>query len=167
MATNLPECTNEIGCHLSFFHTSVSNFFTISIYEGNYCLGLCVPCGAHYRRFFSGAEQEWKLSQSNMEVASSSLVSATNELCMASAKAKSATGEVSYTSKMFFVFPLASNERLDVPISDVLIFIAKYKSYKLYGIVFFHSYTSNSLLNGNDVCKIINTFMVCLQKTVF
>ncbi|KAL2460197.1 Uncharacterized protein Adt_43617 [Abeliophyllum distichum] len=40
---------------------------------------------------FTRAEQEWKLAQSNMEAASSGLVSATNELCIASVKAKSAS----------------------------------------------------------------------------
>lgn len=43
-----------------------------------------------------GAEQEWKLAQSSMEAASSGLYSATNELCIASLKAKSASGGVSF-----------------------------------------------------------------------
>ncbi|KAL6958139.1 Serine/threonine-protein kinase smg1, partial [Sarracenia purpurea var. burkii] len=37
------------------------------------------------------AEQEWKFAQSNMEAASNGLFSATNELCIASGKAKSAS----------------------------------------------------------------------------
>lgn len=39
-----------------------------------------------------GAEQEWKVAQSSMEAAASGLFSATNELCIASVKAKSASG---------------------------------------------------------------------------
>lgn len=39
-----------------------------------------------------GTEQEWKLAQSTMEAASNGLYSATNELCIASLKAKSASG---------------------------------------------------------------------------
>ncbi|CAA2970673.1 serine threonine- kinase SMG1-like [Olea europaea subsp. europaea] len=46
---------------------------------------------------FTRAEQEWKLAQSNMEAASSGLVSATNELRMASDKAKSASGDLQST----------------------------------------------------------------------
>lgn len=42
----------------------------------------------------SGIEQEWKLAQSSMEAASNGLFSATNELCIASLKAKSASGFV-------------------------------------------------------------------------
>lgn len=53
----------------------------------NSLISYTFPCYA------SGAEQEWKLAQSNMEAASSGLVSATNELRMASDKAKSASGE--------------------------------------------------------------------------
>lgn len=37
-------------------------------------------------------EQEWKLAQSNLEAASTGLYSATNELSIASLKAKSASG---------------------------------------------------------------------------
>ncbi|XVE94112.1 hypothetical protein REPUB_Repub01dG0253200 [Reevesia pubescens] len=43
---------------------------------------------------FTRTEQEWKLAQSNMEVASNRLYSATNELCIASLKAKSASGDL-------------------------------------------------------------------------
>ncbi|XP_075074220.1 uncharacterized protein LOC107823315 [Nicotiana tabacum] len=46
---------------------------------------------------FTRTEQEWKLAQSNMEAASSGLFSATNELCVASAKAKSASGDLQST----------------------------------------------------------------------
>ncbi|TYG84112.1 hypothetical protein ES288_D01G223600v1 [Gossypium darwinii] len=46
---------------------------------------------------FTRIEQEWKLAQSNMEVASSGLYSATNELCIASLKAKSASGDLQST----------------------------------------------------------------------
>ncbi|KAK6240492.1 hypothetical protein SCA6_005881 [Theobroma cacao] len=46
---------------------------------------------------FTRTEQEWKLAQSNMEVASSGLYSATNELCIASLKAKSASGDLQST----------------------------------------------------------------------
>lgn len=43
--------------------------------------------------YASDTEQEWKLAQTNMEAASSALFSATNELCVASVKAKSASGK--------------------------------------------------------------------------
>ncbi|XP_010255040.1 PREDICTED: uncharacterized protein LOC104595829 isoform X1 [Nelumbo nucifera] len=43
---------------------------------------------------FTRAEQEWKMAQSSMEAAASSLFSATNELCIASVKAKSASGDL-------------------------------------------------------------------------
>ncbi|KAK4437819.1 Serine/threonine-protein kinase SMG1 [Sesamum alatum] len=46
---------------------------------------------------FTRAEKEWKLAQSNMEAASSGLVSATNELSIASVKAKSASGDLQST----------------------------------------------------------------------
>ncbi|CAN0927744.1 Serine/threonine-protein kinase SMG1 [Linum grandiflorum] len=46
---------------------------------------------------FTRAEQEWKLSQSNMEAASSQLFLASNELGNASHKAKSASGELQNT----------------------------------------------------------------------
>ncbi|KAL2477059.1 uncharacterized protein Fot_46073 [Forsythia ovata] len=46
---------------------------------------------------FTRAEKEWKLAQSNMEAASSGLVSATNELCIASVKAKSTSGDLQST----------------------------------------------------------------------
>ncbi|CAN4112297.1 unnamed protein product [Withania somnifera] len=46
---------------------------------------------------FTHTEQEWKLAQSNMESASSGLFSATNELCVASVKAKSASGDLQST----------------------------------------------------------------------
>lgn len=42
----------------------------------------------------SGAEQEWKLAESNMETAANALFAATNELCIASVKANSASGVV-------------------------------------------------------------------------
>ncbi|XP_068658136.1 uncharacterized protein [Aristolochia californica] len=46
---------------------------------------------------FARSEQEWKLAQSSMEAAASGLLSATNELCIASAKAKSASGDMQST----------------------------------------------------------------------
>lgn len=46
---------------------------------------------------FTRTEQEWKQAQSNMEVASSGLVSATNELHVAALKAKSASGDMQST----------------------------------------------------------------------
>ncbi|KAL3350657.1 hypothetical protein AABB24_023203 [Solanum stoloniferum] len=46
---------------------------------------------------FNHTEQEWKLAQTNMEAASSGLFSATNELCVASVKAKSASGDLQST----------------------------------------------------------------------
>ncbi|KAL4302693.1 hypothetical protein GQ457_10G022950 [Hibiscus cannabinus] len=46
---------------------------------------------------FTRIEQEWKLAQNNMEAASSGLYSATNELCIASLKAKSASGDLQST----------------------------------------------------------------------
>lgn len=46
---------------------------------------------------FTCAEQEWKLAQSSMEAASNGLYSATNELCIASLKAKSASGDLQGT----------------------------------------------------------------------
>lgn len=47
-----------------------------------------------------GTEQEWKIAQGTLEAASNGLYSATNELCIASLKAKSASGEMP-----FFFFP--------------------------------------------------------------
>ncbi|KAI6701259.1 hypothetical protein NL676_015583 [Syzygium grande] len=46
---------------------------------------------------FTRIEQEWKLAQSSMEAASNGLFSATNELCIASLKAKSASDELQKT----------------------------------------------------------------------
>nr|XP_011458374.1 PREDICTED: serine/threonine-protein kinase SMG1-like [Fragaria vesca subsp. vesca] len=46
---------------------------------------------------FARAEHEWKLAQSTMETASSGLSSATNELSIASLKAKSASGDLQST----------------------------------------------------------------------
>ncbi|EXB63651.1 Serine/threonine-protein kinase SMG1 [Morus notabilis] len=46
---------------------------------------------------FARAEQEWKHAQSTVEAASSGLYSATNELCVASLKAKSASGDLQST----------------------------------------------------------------------
>ncbi|KAI8016538.1 Serine/threonine-protein kinase SMG1 [Camellia lanceoleosa] len=46
---------------------------------------------------FTRAEQEWNLAQSDMEAASNGLFSATNELCIASVKAKSASGDLQST----------------------------------------------------------------------
>ncbi|CAL5385725.1 unnamed protein product [Camellia sinensis] len=46
---------------------------------------------------FTRAEQEWNLAQSNMEAASNGLFSTTNELCIASVKAKSASGDLQST----------------------------------------------------------------------
>ncbi|XP_059443210.1 uncharacterized protein LOC132175321 isoform X2 [Corylus avellana] len=46
---------------------------------------------------FTRTEQEWKLAQSTMEAASNGLYSATNELCIASLKAKSASGDLQST----------------------------------------------------------------------
>ncbi|KAK4754896.1 hypothetical protein SAY87_008653 [Trapa incisa] len=46
---------------------------------------------------FSRIEQEWKLAQSSMEAASSGLYSATNELCIASLKAKTASDDLQST----------------------------------------------------------------------
>ncbi|KAI3446049.1 hypothetical protein Pfo_002714 [Paulownia fortunei] len=46
---------------------------------------------------FIRAEKEWKLAQSNMEAASSGLVSATNELSIASVRAKTASGDLQST----------------------------------------------------------------------
>ncbi|XP_060168321.1 uncharacterized protein LOC132599114 isoform X2 [Lycium barbarum] len=46
---------------------------------------------------FTHTEQEWKLAQSKMETASSGLFSASNELCVASVKAKSASGDLQST----------------------------------------------------------------------
>lgn len=48
------------------------------------CFVLCI----------SGAEQEWKLAQITMDAASNGLFSATNELSIASVKAKSASGHI-------------------------------------------------------------------------
>ena len=45
-----------------------------------------------------GSEQEWKLAQRTMEAASNGLYSATNELCIASLKAKSASGYKAYVN---------------------------------------------------------------------
>ncbi|KAK6946177.1 Serine/threonine-protein kinase SMG1 [Dillenia turbinata] len=46
---------------------------------------------------FTHAEQEWKLAHSSMEAASSGFFSATNELCVASVKAKSVSGDLQTT----------------------------------------------------------------------
>ncbi|KAK9286330.1 hypothetical protein L1049_014722 [Liquidambar formosana] len=46
---------------------------------------------------FTRTEHEWKLAQSSMEVASNDLFSATNELCIASVKAKSASDDLQST----------------------------------------------------------------------
>ncbi|XP_019057389.1 PREDICTED: uncharacterized protein LOC104807342 [Tarenaya hassleriana] len=46
---------------------------------------------------FTRTEQEWKLAQSSMEAASSGLYSATNELSIASLKAKAASGDLQST----------------------------------------------------------------------
>ncbi|OVA05179.1 Phosphatidylinositol 3-/4-kinase [Macleaya cordata] len=46
---------------------------------------------------FTRAEQEWKLAQSSMEAAANGLFSATNELSIVSAKAKSASGDLQGT----------------------------------------------------------------------
>ncbi|KAJ0077716.1 hypothetical protein Patl1_36279 [Pistacia atlantica] len=46
---------------------------------------------------FTCTEQEWKLAESSMEAASNGLYSATNELCIASLKAKSASGDLQNT----------------------------------------------------------------------
>ncbi|PSS26075.1 Serine/threonine-protein kinase [Actinidia chinensis var. chinensis] len=46
---------------------------------------------------FTRAEQEWKLAQNNMEAASNGLFSVTNDLCIASVKAKSASGDLQST----------------------------------------------------------------------
>ncbi|KAJ6402761.1 hypothetical protein OIU84_014793 [Salix udensis] len=43
---------------------------------------------------FTRIEQEWKLAQSSMEAASNGLYSVANELCLASLKAKSASGDL-------------------------------------------------------------------------
>lgn len=45
--------------------------------------------------YLTDSEQEWKLAQSKMEAASDGLFSASNELCIASVKAKSASGHMS------------------------------------------------------------------------
>lgn len=46
---------------------------------------------------YTRTEQEWKLAQCTVEAASSGLYTATNELCIASLKAKSASGELQST----------------------------------------------------------------------
>ncbi|KAH6760845.1 Tetratricopeptide repeat superfamily protein [Perilla frutescens var. frutescens] len=59
----------------------------------------CFTVGDHNRnhgRTHSKAEKEWKLAQSNMESSSSGLVSAVNELSIASINSKSALGEMSF-----------------------------------------------------------------------
>ncbi|WOK92232.1 serine/threonine-protein kinase SMG1-like isoform X1 [Canna indica] len=43
---------------------------------------------------FSRAEQEWKMAESNMEAAANALFTATNELCIASVKANSASDDL-------------------------------------------------------------------------
>lgn len=50
-----------------------------------------------------GTEQEWKLAQSNVEVASNGLHSATNDLCIASLKAKSASGHISFLHQLVYL----------------------------------------------------------------
>ncbi|KAL1324074.1 hypothetical protein AAHE18_13G061900 [Arachis hypogaea] len=46
---------------------------------------------------YTRSEQEWKLAQGTMEAASKGLYTATNELCVASLKAKSASGDLQST----------------------------------------------------------------------
>ncbi|URD73045.1 PI3Kc [Musa troglodytarum] len=46
---------------------------------------------------FNRAEQEWKLAESNMETAANALFAATNELCIASVKANSASDDLQDT----------------------------------------------------------------------
>ncbi|KAK4284645.1 hypothetical protein QN277_001447 [Acacia crassicarpa] len=46
---------------------------------------------------YTRTEQEWKLAQSTVEAASNGLYAATNELCIASLKAKSASGDLQST----------------------------------------------------------------------
>lgn len=53
-----------------------------------------------------GTEQEWKLAQSSVEAASNGLYTATNELCMASVKAKSASGCVTLLYPIFMTTSL-------------------------------------------------------------
>lgn len=53
-----------------------------------------------------GTEQEWKLAQCTVEAASNGLYTATNELCIASLKAKSASGR-SHQSWLLFIWTLA------------------------------------------------------------
>lgn len=52
-----------------------------------------------------GTEQEWKLAQCTVEAASNGLYTATNELCIASLKAKSASGR-SCESWLLFIWTL-------------------------------------------------------------
>lgn len=62
-----------------YFHTS----FVVKHLETNNCIASCT---------ILDIEQEWKLAQSSLEAASTGLYSATNELSIASVKAKSASG---------------------------------------------------------------------------
>lgn len=52
-----------------------------------------------------GTEQEWKLAQCTVEAASNGLYTATNELGIASLKAKSASGR-SHQSRLLFIWTL-------------------------------------------------------------
>lgn len=58
-----------------------------------------------------GTEQEWKVAERTMETASSGLSSATNELSVASLRAKSASGDAyfsTYTNRYIFHFILVN-----------------------------------------------------------
>ncbi|XP_057787544.1 uncharacterized protein LOC131004800 isoform X2 [Salvia miltiorrhiza] len=60
------------------------------------CLSAITKLDVAYHSFIR-AEKEWMLAQSNMEAASSGLISATNELSIASVKSKSASGDLQNT----------------------------------------------------------------------
>ncbi|KAH6814874.1 hypothetical protein C2S51_023892 [Perilla frutescens var. frutescens] len=60
------------------------------------CLSTVTKLDVAYHSFIQ-AEKEWKLAQSNMEAASSGLVSATNDLSIASVNSKSASGDLQTT----------------------------------------------------------------------
>ncbi|XP_042060821.1 uncharacterized protein LOC121805101 isoform X1 [Salvia splendens] len=60
------------------------------------CLSAVTKLDVAYHSF-TRAEKEWMLAQSNMEAASSDLISVTNELSIASQKSKSASGDLQNT----------------------------------------------------------------------
>lgn len=80
----------------AIFHSFTrKDSFTYRVFSFHgYYTDICLSC--------LGAEQEWKLAQNNLGTAANSLLLATNELSIASVKAKSASGLTSFEVKILF-----------------------------------------------------------------